>query len=367
MMIHDQAVLVQTRNGISLHLLRDEQVLADPRDSGLYVRAFCPIHGGDHQRSLSIHRETGWGRCFTCQARVLMEPWNPEIAERLRTRAEGRVIALSPRRHASPHTQARAPVSLPSMWQQEEVALLDECSPHLHRVLAAGSSRALRRARAYLLARGIAPELAASMGICYLPPDLPLPQSFQRWRDRILFPLSQPGKRGGYIGRTLCGWQPGMSEQEHQQILDRPLMPRRWLKTSPAGWFGPAPEELDSCIVLVEGGFDRLALLAAGLDPDEVVALVGTSVNPSWLPAQVQHVILAFDGDQSGWKAMQALARTLRQREKRVHLCPPPSDDLGKDWNERWQRALHQGVVMVLEASRSSSRSLPLRPRRDAA
>src|ERR1700736_5092735 len=42
-------------------------------ESGERLRAYCPIHGGDHQRSLSIDRSTGWGFCHCCQATVLVE------------------------------------------------------------------------------------------------------------------------------------------------------------------------------------------------------------------------------------------------------------------------------------------------------
>ena len=56
------------------------------------------------------------------------------------------------------------------------------------------------------------------------------------------------------------------------------VAPRRWIKTNPAGWFGfDAPACLDEQVVLVEGGFDRLVLLAAGLPANAVIALVGTA------------------------------------------------------------------------------------------
>ncbi len=59
--------------------------LRDPLSGGDYIRAYCHIHGSDHQRSLSINRRTGWGHCFnaTCEATVLVAEWNPEVTEHL--------------------------------------------------------------------------------------------------------------------------------------------------------------------------------------------------------------------------------------------------------------------------------------------
>ena len=73
---------IKTRHGKNIILLSQRE-LRDPCGSGEYVRAYCCIHGSDHQRSLSIQRTSGWGRCFACQATVLVEEWNPTVATRL--------------------------------------------------------------------------------------------------------------------------------------------------------------------------------------------------------------------------------------------------------------------------------------------
>src|SRR2546427_799871 len=66
--------------------------LCDPLNMGEYVRAYCHIHGSDHQRSLSINKATGWGHCFnaTCDATVLVADWSPTVAQHLlRSHANG--------------------------------------------------------------------------------------------------------------------------------------------------------------------------------------------------------------------------------------------------------------------------------------
>ena len=80
----------------------------------------------------------------------------------------------------------------------------------------------------------------------------------------------------GFIGRTLFQWEPEMDENAHKVLLDQPGAPRREIKTSPEGC-------LAELAVLIEGGFDGLALPAAGFPANVVVALVGTAARPMWL------------------------------------------------------------------------------------
>src|SRR5207253_10147855 len=77
-------VAVITRQGGRIENIYQSE-LCDPLNMGEYVRAYCHIHGSDHQRSLSINKETGWGHCFNaaCNATVLVAEWNPPGAQRL--------------------------------------------------------------------------------------------------------------------------------------------------------------------------------------------------------------------------------------------------------------------------------------------
>ncbi len=118
-------------------------------------------------------------------------------------------------------------------------------------------------------------------------------------------------------------------------------------------------------MVLVEGGFDRLVLLAAGLPSNTVVALVGTAARPGWLAQfapQVQRVILALDADDGGLSAMERLAGEFRQVGLQVARCPPPHDMWGKDWSERYRRLGPQSVWPLYETLAQDS--IPLHERR---
>lgn len=195
----------------------------------------------------------------------------------------------------------------------------------------------------YLEERGIPLAIARAAGVGYLPssvlsrPELHIKRSIlRRWADRILFPLISPSGKG-YIGRSLWRWQPGMDENVHKSLLDQPNSPRRWIKTNPAGWFGPEPEQLAGCVILVEGAFDRLTLLSAGFKAADVIALAGTAAPVDWFLPQVKAVVLALDADEGGKDATQRLARHLTKSGVCVRLCRPRQDMWGKDWNERWR------------------------------
>ncbi len=219
-----------------------------------------------------------------------------------------------------------------------------------------------RWARAYLAERRIPLTLASASGVGYLS-RFALEQAgnwlshaqrtlLTRWMERLVFPLHTPDG-AGCIGRTLINWEPGMDEQTHKAVLERPGMPRRWIKTNPAGWFGfSEPSRLAETLILVEGGFDRLALLAAGLPPSSVVALVGTAARPAWLlerAPQVKQVVLALDADDGGRTAMTHLAREFAQVGIVPLCCAPPDDGYGKDWSERYRRLGPHSVTPLFE------------------
>ncbi len=325
--------------------------LRSPVVQGEYVRAFCHIHGSDHQRSLSIHRRSGWGHCFnaSCNAVVLVREWNESVAERLRTHTGGNMgwagttkeprlpIALQPvLLHLPPEVQP---------WQREELTALQ-------RVYDGPQASLLnsRRARAYLDERRVPLGLAQACGVAYLAPEaVPRVQRreeralVRRWAARLLFPLISPTSNG-YIGRSLWRWQPGMNENAHKRLLDETRDVKRWIKSNPAGWFSVPLEDLARSIIVVEGAFDRLTLISAGFAPEEVVALAGTAMQPAWLPGQVRTVVLALDGDEGGAIASARLAEQLSAEGYNVKQCRPPQDRWGKDWNERWQRIGYESI-----------------------
>lgn len=342
---------IHTQRGKRIEIILQSE-LCDPLNMGEYVRAYCHLHGSDHQRSLSINKASGWGHCFNaaCNATVLVAEWNRAAARHLiHMHYQGLTPASSDTYHPPYENKKRLPfVYQPVLlhqprvvpkWQRDELAWLLSLEQQMREALKHSA-----RAQAYLHERGIPPQVAIDAGVGYLPAEImnrPALRNLRgvllRWTERVLFPLLSPyGK--GYIGRSLWHWKPGMDENAHKELLDKPGRPRRWIKTNPAGWFGTDLEQFSQSIILVEGAFDRLALLAAGLQAGDVVGLAGTAAQATWFPAQVRTVILALDSDQGGEEATQRLAEQLEQVGIAVSICPQPENQCGKDWNERCRK-----------------------------
>jgi hypothetical protein len=242
------------------------------------------------------------------------------------------------------------PKAIPA-WQQEELHMLEDLDRQLCWALAHSQI-----AQMYLHERGIPLQIALEVGVGYIPSTLfnraetgKERELLRRWVNRLLFPLNSPFGRG-YIGRSLWHWQPGMNESIHKALLERPGSPKRWIKSNPAGWFGMEFELFPDTIIVVEGAFDRLTLLAAGLPETQIVALVGTALQVEWLPSQVKTVVLALDGDDGGKEASSRLAGQLVQAGLRVQICLLRQTTWGKDWNELWQHLGQQSVAPVFEA-----------------
>jgi hypothetical protein len=270
------------------------------------------VHGGDHQRSLEIRLEDdgpfkkGYGFCHNCKATVFVIEMDPRRAAYIERDQQGdgrsslsKIDLLKPRSRG---------VSTPDQWQQKERSVLTDLYTRMRTALVQSE-----RVQAYLRERAIPLEIAQAAGVVYLPPsalkspDLEAQRTLvEKWADRLIFPLWAADGRRGYAGRTLCLWKPGIDENEHKCLVeefdkqagkDERRKIRRWRKTNPVGYFGVGFKSLASCIVVVEGAFDRLALLAGGLESPDVIALVGTALQAEILPLQVQSVVLALDGE----------------------------------------------------------------------
>ncbi len=337
-----------------------------PKKSGGKLRTYCPVHGGDHQRSMEIRLEDdgpfkkGYGFCHNCKATVFVIEMDRRRAEYIERDQQGDGRA-SLKKIDLLKSRSRG-ASTPDQWQQKERSLLTSLHTRMRTALVQSE-----RAQAYLRERAIPLEIAQAAGVVYLPPsalrspDLQAQRNLvEKWCDRLIFPLWAADGRRGYAGRSLRLWKPGMDENEHKQLVeefdqqagkDERKKIRRWRKSNPAGYSGVGSKSLAPCIVVVEGAFDRLALLAAGLKPPDVVALVGTALQAEVLPLQVQSVVLALDGDESGQKAARKLRGELQVAGLAVSLCAVPQDGQGKDWSERWRTVPDgDGVFPVIEA-----------------
>jgi Toprim-like len=202
------------------------------------------------------------------------------------------------------------------------------------------------RPRDYLKARAVPLELAASLGLAYVPPLEEIritaadPQErdrqftfFKKWSDRLIFPLTSRAGQG-FTGRALALWTPGMNEDEHKARLEEAGIPR-YRDTHTSGYFNAGILSSVAHITIVEGPFDALALLAGGV-PD-ALATCGTSVDIEFIPLSICDATLAYDGDTSGMKSAQAWKRAMQRKGIETRRCTPPDDGMGKDWSARYR------------------------------
>src|SRR3984893_7617585 len=155
-------ITITTHQGKDVEIVLESE-LCSPVHMGERVRAYCHIHGSDHQRSLSINKATGWGHCFNaaCGATVLVVEWNRALAKRLlHSHYQGLTSAALPD-YAPPSQGSRyrpyafQPMLLPPprsipQWQQNELHALRELDGQMRCALVY-----TRRARMYLSERGI--------------------------------------------------------------------------------------------------------------------------------------------------------------------------------------------------------------------
>src|SRR6266536_77701 len=209
---------------------------------------------------------------------------------------------------------------------------------------------------AYLSFRAIPQDLAKREGCLYLPVPKDaearekLGSELLPWCGRLIVPTRSP-QGHGYVGRCLRGWKLDMTEADHKTLLEAHKIPR--YMTTGGGWAWQEHSRTQTgTVILVEGVFDRLALLAAGLPAEEVIAVGSDSGNPDWLPLSVKSVVAAFDADTAGpgRKATAQFLTKLKLGGVRVVECLPPGDDLGKDASERWRRAGYDGIEYSIAA-----------------
>jgi hypothetical protein len=227
----------------------------------------------------------------------------------------------------------------------EEWQLLSELQPQ-------GALRldcaAAWNAQAYLEARRIPLDIASRVGIAYIAPQAAHQHGtwLRPWEDRLLFPLITPNGEVGFTGRLLTHWQSCGDVAAHQARL-RAEGHDPWIKTGQPGWFWD-PQHLPHSepIVVVEGPFDRLAVLAAGgFEAGEVVALVGTPFQPAWL-SHANAVLFALNRTQSSKEAIEQLQRQLAwNRSIRGDVCRVPTR--GSNWSERWRREGDDGLELL--------------------
>jgi DNA primase len=323
------------------------------KKAGRSWKGLCPFHN-ERTPSFTVDREKGLYHCFGCGAggdvihfvRQIDRLDFPEAVEALASRFG---VTIPRRASRGPRDDRRE-------------KLLDALAA-AHRFYQAQMAKPGNKAAAYLKERDVSEELGKRLSLGYAPDSwdalsralLPaFPEgllveagllqprqegksgSYDRFRDRLLFVLrDERGRPVGFGGRAL-------SPEGEPKYLNSPESPVFQKKRLLYGLSDAreAMRKRDRAVV-VEGYFDHLALVAAGIE--ETVASMGTALTPEQagkLRRLAPAVVVCYDGDPAGRAATRgALSHLLAEGfSARVVRLPPgrdPHDVLRAEGPER--------------------------------
>src|SRR6266478_5708764 len=310
------------------HLTLTESDLAACRpivgEGGHVLRALCPFHGSDRQRSLRVQVRSGRFVCFACGAWGYLE----EARARWREEQQRQVAfpMLATRRQRAPR---RRPVAPPATRTPAPRA------PARHEPGPARSDLAQQltafqaalpgsRGEAYLQQRGIPLALAQQRGVGYAASGT-WPHPARDWRGgRVVFLHTTPsGVVVNLYGRAVGPAAQVPKAKRHDHLPGE------------KGYFNAvALQAGEGALWVCEGAFDALALRAAGVS--RVVAIFGVQGwRWDWV-REVRELVFALDADAAGQQQWRQLARQAALRGKRVAGLPAAAYGGHKDVNEAW-------------------------------
>lgn len=278
----------------------------------------CPFHG---EKTPSFHCEDRKGRyhCFGCSVsgdhfRFLTEAEGlsfPEAVERI----AGMAGVPMPARDVEAERRERQRASLTDVMEMATAFFEQQLQAQggakaraylRERGLAAATQQAFRLGFApdsrnalkqYLAEKGVDKDQIEACGLVYSGPDVPV--SYDRFRDRIMFPI--PDSRGRIIafgGRAMSADIPAKYlNSPETELFHKGNVLYNFARARPA-------VARDGVVIAVEGYMDVIALGQAGFD--NVVAPLGTALTDNQLELLWRmsgEPVLCFDGDAAGLKA----------------------------------------------------------------
>lgn len=331
--------------------------------------ACCPFHG---EKSPSFHCEDRKGRyhCFGCGVtgdhfRFLTELDGMSFPEAVERIAEMAGVPL-PARDAQEERRERERASLHDVMELATQFFQDRMQ---------GADGA--KARAYLRDRGLTPatqqsfrlgyapesrnalkEFLASKGVekvqmeaCGLTVFEDVPVSYDRFRDRIMFPI--PDSRG----RIIAFGGRAMSADAPAKYLNSPET-ELFHKGNVLYNFARARKALQKggAVIAVEGYMDVIALAQAGFE--NAVAPLGTALTENQLELLWRmsgEPVLCFDGDKAGLKAAYRAADMVLPLVAPGHTARFALLPEGKDPDDLVKAEGPEAFRTVLEAARPLS------------
>ena len=296
------------------------EFVPDLKKSGKDYKAKCPFHE-DRTPSFYVVPAKGFYKCFGCGESgdaftFVMKKMGLEFVEAVKYVGSRCGVDVQEVRRQDPEQDPMRPLLEANAFARDWFTAQLWESP-------AGA-----RARAYLERRGVNREVADRFGLGYAPDDWRglreaaavhgigddvllqvgllttserSPEPYDRFRDRIIFPIETlPDRVVAFGGRVLDGGVKGAPK-----YLNSPETPL-YHKGEVLYGLSSARHAIrrEGGVLVVEGYMDVVSAVSAGLD--HVVATLGTAMTPEHarlLKRYTTQVFLLFDSDLAGQKA----------------------------------------------------------------
>ncbi|GIX29842.1 MAG: hypothetical protein KatS3mg124_0314 [Porticoccaceae bacterium] len=301
------------------------------RKAGRSYKGLCPFHA-ERTPSFTVSPDKGLYHCFGCGAGgnaigFLMEHDRLGFVEAVEQLARRLGIEV-PR-------EGESEESASSRRRRALYDLLGRAADYYREQLAAHPAAA--RARRYLQKRGIAPEVAARFGIGYAPPgwdnlvralgggaearallveaglaahrEREPERIYDRFRDRLIFPIRDPRGRTLGFGARLHEEQSGNRGPKYLNSPETPLFHKG--RELYGLYEALRAEREPASLVVVEGYLDVVSLAQHGVA--NAVATLGTAVTRDHLEKlfrTTSELVFCFDGDAAGRAAARRALET---------------------------------------------------------
>jgi DNA primase len=332
-----EETIEQVRDSVDLVGLIGESVAL--KRTGSDYRGACPFHGGTN-RNFAVIPKKGRYYCFVCHESGDVFSWfmkrhgmsYPDAVREVARRSGIVIPERAERAGPDPNEPLYGAVAAAHDWFTRQLLELPEA----------------RNAREYLENRDIPLETAGMLGLGFAPPGKSFLAAMAqlgiesgvllraglaaeredgevsaRFRGRLLFPIHDlRGRIVGFGGRLLGPGEPKYLNSPETEIFHKGKQLYNLHQAK-----GPIRKE--ESVILVEGYFDVLRLVLAGVE--HVVAPLGTALTPDQavlLRRFTPAATLLYDSDQAGLRATFRSGDELLRQSLRVRVATlPPGED----------------------------------------
>ncbi len=327
----------QVRDSTDLVTLIGESVSL--KRTGADYRGPCPFHGGTN-RNFTVIPKKGRYYCFVCHESGDVFSWfmkrmglgYPDAVREAAKRVGVNIPDRPDRAGPDPNEALYTAVAAAHDWFTRQLLELPDA----------------RIAREYLERRDVPLDTAALLGLGFAPQGKAFLDAMQklgivnsvlleaglaaqrddgqvsaRFRGRLLFPIHDlRGRVVGFGGRLLTEGEPKYLNSPETPIFHKGKQLYNLHQAK-----GPIRKE--ESVILVEGYFDVLRLMLAGVE--HVVAPLGTALTAdqaALLNRYASSATLLYDSDQAGLKATFRAGDELLRHQVRVRVATlPPGED----------------------------------------